>query len=189
MKKTQAQQHGDDGEILEYEKAIFNVFLPKSAVVLPREKSAPKEKSLTKWERFRLEKGMPARKKRGRMVFDPITKDWVPRHGAGSIKKIADKHNWAMEEKPKHAASGMDPFTFLKDEKKQAREKQGLAKVKNDINAANNAASSTVKKGENIRVLAATQPHESGASGLKAREDGDRQQIRKREHKTLTKSL
>jgi hypothetical protein len=44
LKKKQAAEHGDDGEILEYEKAIHNVFLPKSAVVLPREKSAPKEK-------------------------------------------------------------------------------------------------------------------------------------------------
>jgi hypothetical protein len=33
------------------------------------------------------------------MVFDPITKDFVPRYGMGSIKKIEDEHNWAMEEK------------------------------------------------------------------------------------------
>jgi hypothetical protein len=69
------------------------------------------------------------------MVWDEITKDWVPRHGAGSIKKIADKHNWAMEEKPKHAEAGMDPFTYEKDQKKKLREKQGLAKIKNDLNA------------------------------------------------------
>jgi hypothetical protein len=30
------------------------------------------------------------------MVFDEITNDWVPRHGAGSIKKIEEKHNWLM---------------------------------------------------------------------------------------------
>lgn len=127
--------HGDDGEILEYTKAKYNVSLPKPAVVLPREKSAPKEKVLTKWERFRLEKGMPARKKRSRMVFDPITEDWVPRHGTGSIKKIAERHNWLMEDKPKHETSGVDPFTYEKQEKKKAKEKQGLAQLKNEINA------------------------------------------------------
>lgn len=78
---------------------------------------------MTKWERFRLEKGMPARKKRGRMVWDPITEDWVPRHGAGSIKKIAEAHNWAMEEKPKHVKAGLDPFSYAKEEKKAARDK------------------------------------------------------------------
>jgi regulator of ribosome biosynthesis len=86
---------------------------------------------LTKWERFRLEKGMPARKKRSRMVYDEITKDWVPRHGAGSIKKIAEKHNWLMAEKPKHVAAGMDPFTYEKDQKKNAGKKQDLAHTKN----------------------------------------------------------
>jgi len=68
----------------------------------------------------------------------------------------------------------MDPFTYEKDQKKKLREKQGLAKTKNDLNAQGKGESSTVKKGENIKVLGATQPHESGASGLKAREDGDR---------------
>jgi regulator of ribosome biosynthesis len=70
---------------------------------------------------------MPARKKRSRMVFDPITKDWVPRHGTGSVKKIADAHNWLMEEKPKHREAGVDPFTYQKAEKKAKQEKQNLA--------------------------------------------------------------
>jgi len=114
---------GDDGEILEYTKSYYTVRLPKSQVVLPREKKAPKEKVMTKWEKFRLEKGMPARKSRSRMVFDPITNDWVPRHGMGSVKKVADAHNWLMEEKPKHRAAGVDPFTYDKVEKKAKQEK------------------------------------------------------------------
>ena len=68
-------------------------------MVLPREKPIPKPKPLTKWEKFRLEKGITEKGKRSRMVFDPITKDWVPRFGMGSVKKIAEKHNWLMEEK------------------------------------------------------------------------------------------
>jgi len=46
------------------------------------------------------------------MVFDPITNDWVPRFGMGSVKKIQEAHNWIQPEKPKHVQSGMNPFDF-----------------------------------------------------------------------------
>lgn len=78
---------------------------------------------------------MPAKQKRSRMVFDPITKDWVPRYGMGSIKKIQDKYNWVMEEKPKHAEAGVDPYTYSKMEKKMDKEKQNLRELKNKISA------------------------------------------------------
>lgn len=91
---------------MEYSKALYNVEIPDSAIVLPREKPIPKEKPLTKWEKFRLEKGLPDRKKRSRMVYDPISKDWVPRYGSKSIKKIEEKHNWLMEDK----GDGQNPF-------------------------------------------------------------------------------
>lgn len=51
----------------------------------------------------------------------------------GSIKKIEDKHNWLMEEKSKHVAAGLDPFTYQKNEKKLTREKQDLRELKNTI--------------------------------------------------------
>jgi len=66
---------------------------------------------------------MGTREKRSRMVFDEITNDWVPRWGKGSIKKIQDKANIIMEEKPKHTEAGMDPFTYKKNEKKMEKEK------------------------------------------------------------------
>ena len=97
--------------------------MPKSGILVPREKPIPKEKPLTKWEKFRIEKGINTREKRSRMVYDPITKDYVPRYGMGSIKKIEDKYNWVMEEKPKHVESGLDPFTYKKNEKKINQEK------------------------------------------------------------------
>ena len=54
---------------------------------------------MTKWEKFRQEKGLPPRKKRSRMVWDEHAKDWVPRWGAYSTKKIENKMNWVMEVK------------------------------------------------------------------------------------------
>jgi regulator of ribosome biosynthesis len=100
---------------------------------LPREKPIPKPKVLTKWEKFRLEKGFTEKGKRSSMVFDPITKDWVPRFGMNSIKKVAEKYNWVMEEKPKHVEAGVDPFTYNKNEKKILVEKQNLRELKNKI--------------------------------------------------------
>ena len=115
MKKQQRlQEGGEQGEILEYTKSYWSVDLPKPKHVLPREKPIPKPKPLTKWEKFRQERGLLNKGKRSRMVFDPISKDWVPRFGMGSIKKIEEKHNWLMEEKPKHVEAGLDPFTFKK---------------------------------------------------------------------------
>ena len=67
------------------------------------------------------------------MVFDPVSNDFVPRYGMGSIKKIEEKHNWLMEEKPKHIESGLDPFTYKKNEKKLEQEKQKLRELKNKI--------------------------------------------------------
>ena len=57
------------------------------------------------------------------MVFDPISNDWVPRWGKDSVKKIEEKHNWIMPDKPKYAEAGMDPFTYAKAEKKAKKEK------------------------------------------------------------------
>ena len=72
LKTKQDAKHGEDGEILEYTKSAFTVTMPTSTTVLPREKPAPKESVKTKWEKFREEKGLPSRKKRSRLVFDPI---------------------------------------------------------------------------------------------------------------------
>lgn len=123
LKKEQKEKDGEDGPVLEYDKPIFQVVMPPSKVVLPREKPAPKEKQLTKWEKFRVERGLAPRKKRSRMVYDPITKDFVPRHGMGSIKKIANKHQWLMEEKPKHTDAKTDPYTYAAAEKNLVKEK------------------------------------------------------------------
>lgn len=53
LKRQQKIKEGEDGEVLEYTKPIFNVELPEPKVVLPREKHIPKPKPLTKWEKFR----------------------------------------------------------------------------------------------------------------------------------------
>jgi regulator of ribosome biosynthesis len=115
---------------------------------LPREKPAPKDKQKTKWEKFREERGLPPRKSRSRLVFDELTNDWVPRWGAGSIKKIQEKHNWLMPTKPKHETAGITPFEWEKLEKKGKNQKQDLAELKNKIYA---ARPSTMR--QNVQIL------------------------------------
>lgn len=145
IKKAEEALHGPDGEILEYTKSKFTVTMPDRIQVLPREKPCPVDKPKTKWEKFRLERGMAPRQRRSRLIFDTITQDWVPRWGKDSVKKIEDKHNWVMPEQAKHRASGMDPFTYARAEKKAKQEKQNLAEVRNNVNAVAPGAMKDIK--------------------------------------------
>ena len=111
---------------MEYAKAGLTVSLPKSVIVFPRQKPIPKEKPMTKWERFRQERGLPIRAKRGRMIYDAKSKDWVPRWGPDSLKKREDKLQWVMESK-----NGEDPYQKKRDEKKLNKEKEKLKEMKN----------------------------------------------------------
>lgn len=128
--------------------------MPDPRIVLPREKPAPEEAVKTKWEKFREERGMAPRKKRSRLVFDPITKDWVPRWGKDSVKKIAEKNEFVMEEKAVHRKTGVDPFTFAKAEKNAKKEKQNLATLKNKINSV-----SANKMKNEVKILAKEGAH------------------------------
>jgi regulator of ribosome biosynthesis len=190
QRQQRAEAGGEDGEILEYTKSKYTVDLPLPNVVLPREKPIPKPKPLTKWEKFRLEKGIAPKAKRSRMVFDPITQDWVPRFGLGSVKKIEDKYNWVMEEKDKHVAAGVDPFTYKKNQKKLEMEKQNLRELKNKIVSSGPAGLG--KKMANDQILDnsdATKAPPAEKASLKARDDMERDRLRKRERKALLKSL
>jgi regulator of ribosome biosynthesis len=68
------------------------------------------------------------------MVFDEITKSWVPRYGKDSIKKIQEKQDIIREVKggddPKE-----DPFQKSALEKKLNKEKQQFREVRNKLEA------------------------------------------------------
>lgn len=81
--KNLRTQIGEEGENRDYDKAQDNTKLPKPLTVLPRSMPVPKPKPLTKWEKFRVEKGLPPKAKRSRMVYSEEAKDWVPRWGKG----------------------------------------------------------------------------------------------------------
>ncbi len=76
-------QKGEEEEKRDFDKPLDAVILPKPLTKLPRAKPIPKPKAKTRWEKYRDEKGLPAREKRSRMVYNEVAEDWVPRWGKG----------------------------------------------------------------------------------------------------------
>ena len=135
------KQQGEDKEDLDYDKAPDELTLPEAIITLPRSLPIPIEKPLTKWEKYKKEKGITQRK-RSRMVFSEEVGDWVPRWGKGSVKHIQDSMNWIMEEKE----PGVNPFEQKSNEKQLAKAKQMKRQLKNEEFAKNYLEQ---KKGKN----------------------------------------
>ena len=121
------KQHGKEKEDLDYDKAPDELTLPEAIITLPRSLPIPVAKPMTKWEKYKKEKGITQRK-RSRMVYSEEVGDWVPRWGRGSVKKIQDSLNWAMEEKE----PGVNPFEQESTERQLAKAKQLKRQMKNE---------------------------------------------------------
>ena len=121
------KQQGKEKEDLDYDKAPDELTLPEAILTLPRSLPIPVAKPLTKWEKYKKEKGITQRK-RARMVYSEEVGDWVPRWGLGSVKKIQDSMNWVMEEKE----PGVNPFEQRSNEKQLAKAKQLKRQMKNE---------------------------------------------------------
>ena len=121
------KQQGEEKEDLDYDKAPDELTLPESIITLPRSLPIPVQKPMTKWEKYKMEKGITQRK-RGRMVYSEEVGDWVPRWGKGSVKHIQDSMNWVMEEKE----PGVNPFEQKSNEKQIAKAKQMKKQIKNE---------------------------------------------------------
>ena len=79
--RIQKSQVGIDDENRDFDLGPEYVNLPEGDLILPRAKRIPKPKPLSKWEKFRKEKGLTPRKKRDRMIWSELAQDWVPRWG------------------------------------------------------------------------------------------------------------
>jgi regulator of ribosome biosynthesis len=99
--------------------------LPEVVVKVPRAKPPPEEKPLTKWEKFRVSKGLGRRKKRSRLIYEPSVEGYVPRFGGYSIKKLKQKQNAIVEEK--HGENPLVRQSVEKSLKKQEQKKRELA--------------------------------------------------------------
>ena len=138
------KQQGEEKEDLDYDKAPDELTLPENIITLPRSLPVPIPKPPTKWEKYKMEKGITQRK-RSRMVYSEEVGDWVPRWGKGSVKHIQDSMNWLMEEKE----PGINPFEQKSNEKQIAKAKQMKRQIKNEEFAKNYLAK---KKGNSNQI-------------------------------------
>lgn len=104
---------------------------------LPRSKPLPKEKAKTRWEKFAEERGIQ-KKKRSRLVYDDISKDWVPRWGYKSIKHRQAAMDVIREVKGNatDAEANENPWEKDRAEKKLTQAKQKMREMRNKVEAA-----------------------------------------------------
>jgi len=121
----------DEYKIYDYSKTEYDIELPDSTTVFPRQKKLPDAKILTRWEKFAKDKGIQ-KKRRGRMVYDEATGDWVPRWGAGSQKNIQKQMDIIREAKPGENPKD-DPFDKSSMKRKLHSEKQKYREMRNKM--------------------------------------------------------
>jgi regulator of ribosome biosynthesis len=88
--------------------------LPAPIYAMPRAKPIPKERSLTKWEKYAKEKGIQKKKSRDRLIWNEARQDYLPRYGAKSAKSLDEA---AILPHKDSIAKGDDPFSVAKREK------------------------------------------------------------------------
>ncbi|KAH8585170.1 ribosome biogenesis regulatory [Cryptosporidium sp. chipmunk genotype I] len=113
----------------------------KQEIQLPRAYPLPTKREKTRWEKFAELKGIKKRK-RSRMVYDPITDDFVPRWGRNSIKKIQKKHNEAIIEIKGNLNENKDPRESINLKRDMMINKQRLRELKNKMNSSKNTSKS-----------------------------------------------
>lgn len=99
------------------EDGVFAV-LPEPVTVIPREKPVPKEKILTRWEKFAKAKGIQ-KKKRSRFEFDEETGEYKARYGYDHTKSKEDVPDDWLIEVPRNADPMEDQYEKRANEKKE----------------------------------------------------------------------
>lgn len=102
---------------------------PPPTTKLPREKPLPKPKPMTKWEKYAKEKGIVKKKRKDRMVWDDVVKEWVPQFGYKKIK-VDEKKTWCIPLKQGDDPEE-DPFKKLAEEKSERVAKNELQRLRN----------------------------------------------------------
>lgn len=113
------------------------VELPEPIYQLPREKSLPKEKEKTKWEKFAEKKGISKKEKRSRKVYDEASGEWVNRWGyKGKNKDMDDQWLVEVDDQAKTTDDGedIDPRKLNRMERKKLVKKNMLQQKRNRLN-------------------------------------------------------
>lgn len=129
------------------------VNLPRPTTRLPREKKIPVDKMLTKWEAFAKKKGIQ-KKKRTRMVYDEVAKEYKPRFGYNKVGSDKEQ-NWVVE-----VPGNGDPYKDWLGEKED-KKKENVAK--NELKRLQNVSKAVKGQSEDISQHV-KQVHKSTAS-------------------------
>lgn len=110
--------------------------LPHPSTQLPREKSIPKPKEPTRWEKFASKKGIQKKGKTGKLVYDEQSKEWVNKWGFnGKNKQI--ENDWLIEvdktnEKvDSNSGDLIDPRQLSRIERKKLIQKNHIQQKRN----------------------------------------------------------
>ncbi|KAI9683337.1 MAG: Rhodanese- sulfurtransferase [Trizodia sp. TS-e1964] len=76
--------------------AGVHLTLPEPSTPLPREKPVPSAAPKTAWEKFAAKKGIRAKKREGKTVFDEASGEWVPKWGYKGANKKGEEE-WIVE--------------------------------------------------------------------------------------------
>jgi regulator of ribosome biosynthesis len=111
------------------------VTLPNPIFKLPREKSIPKAKELTRWEKFAAKKGIHKKGKEGKLIFDEETQQWVNKWGYKGANKKLD-NQWAVEVPSSNNNDNndnnlLDPRQLRRDERKKLIKRNLLQQKRN----------------------------------------------------------
>ncbi|KAH3672763.1 hypothetical protein WICMUC_004169 [Wickerhamomyces mucosus] len=133
--KTTTESNGSSGQ----SSSITLVQLPQPTTDLPREKPLPKAKEPTKWELFAAKKGIKAKEKSGKMVYDEATGEWVPKWGyKGKNKQLDDQWLVEVDDKVKGTEDELiDPRSLNRAERKKLVKKNELQQKRNLQNSGN----------------------------------------------------
>uniref|UniRef100_A0A5K3FS74 Ribosome biogenesis regulatory protein n=1 Tax=Mesocestoides corti TaxID=53468 RepID=A0A5K3FS74_MESCO len=101
--------------------------LPEPKFRLPREKQAPRARTLTRWERFAQMKGINKHKK-SRKVWDDASQSWKPAWGKNRVDSVKDK--WVLEV-PENSDPYEDQFEKLTKARNERKAKNEFARLKN----------------------------------------------------------
>lgn len=127
--KTTTDTHGSStGQ----DSTMTLVQLPEPTTLLPREKSLPKDKPLTRWQQFALRKGIKPKEQQSRMIYDEEKGEWVPKWGyKGKNKEMDDQ--WLVELKDNKNPQDelIDPRTLKRAERKRLIKKNELQHKRN----------------------------------------------------------
>ncbi len=146
-------QRGETGRVVD---------LPQPITRFPRHKPVPKPKAPTKWEQYAKERGIQKRK-RSRFVYDEYSESYKPRTGYGRVVKDGSDQ-WVIEAKPSDDGS-VDPWTKMKNEKKQRIEKNSKQKQKNLEAASGQRLPGTIDLTTALKSAGAVKPGKRNQNG------------------------